>query len=263
MVSRTRIKFEFKHRRSSRQMANYVAKDPVTGNTVYKTFDEVNAEVKAESRAQPQDPTKPGEIIHMICGGVRGKRIYEAKVRLQNRAFLHIISWSEFKPYLPLLAIHGINCKHLMNKEEGEDNFLDFSWENISAASDTIAKAMTMIMAVRQAKWNESSDEKKELIPGLKRGDCVHLQFIGYRCYGTYFWDGTKVIPPEDEDSDYYRVPSEFKIPTQFPLDCWNPEGSGLVGACSHIAGMTVTLLVGLEPVISVLTSKLSLERLS
>lgn len=56
----------------------------------------------------------------------------------------------------------------------------------------------------------------------VKRGDVIQLAFIGYRSYGKFFYDGTKVIPPTEEDSDYYALPEEFTVPTEFSLNYWD-----------------------------------------
>jgi hypothetical protein len=47
---------------------------------------------------------------------------------------------------------------------------------------------------------------------------------LGYRGYGTYFFDGAHVIPAESDGQscDYERVPGCFKVPTEFCTAYWD-----------------------------------------
>jgi hypothetical protein len=60
-----------------------------------------------------------------------------------------------------------------------------------------------------------------------KRGDIYKFAFLnGEEQGGYFFWDGEKAIPPEkNEDGEYFIVPSQFKVPTDFPINHWNESG--------------------------------------
>jgi len=69
----------------------------------------------------------------------------------------------------------------------------------------------------------------------LKKGDVVYLNFITDMQYGFYFWDGENIVLPERDERDgalsfhreynytaeLFRIPSIFKIPSDFPLHYW------------------------------------------
>ena len=38
------------------------------------------------------------------------------------------------------------------------------------------------------------------------------------------FWDGEKAIMPEEEESNYYSIPSVLAVP-EFPVDYWDDCG--------------------------------------
>lgn len=179
------------------------------GEKVYKTFDQVNAELMASAKPQ-LDPTKPTKLPQMLCGSVRGCSLIEAKQRNPNKAFLHIVSWNEFKPYLCELVEAGEDMSDVEDLEQYNDDgsINDMSWDNIATTTNELrASILERILKKRGA--------------DLKRGDAIRMQFVNYRCYGIYFYDGDKVILPADEDSDYYHLPHEFKVPTEFSMDYW------------------------------------------
>jgi hypothetical protein len=193
-----------------------------------------------QSDPTPIDPTKPGRIKHLTSMTTTGDMYIEAKKRDSKRAFLHVVTWAEFKPYLDeyetvLLkrnaerkleksekpASRALEAKHIKDqfneyrtmKDEDVETSHDDVFVGLNTNQDQ-ADILTKILVSRKPTMNN-----------LQRGDAVRYAFMGYRCYGVFFYDGAKVIPPEDEDSDYYGVPSTFKVPTEFPVDYWNDIG--------------------------------------
>ena len=251
------------------------------GKAVFKTFEELNADLLASSEEQ-KDPTKPGFLKYMLCGSVMGGAVLEAKERSPTHAFLHIVSWNEFKPYLDELADgeqkevdkkrkeaddadarHDkkaaskirqsisymekdvVELRELKTAEQFYDDgsMIDLSWDNggIAQVNPLTADILHRILIARKA--------------DLRRGDAVRMQFVGYRCYGVYFFDGVKVILPEEENSDYYHVPSVFKVPTEFPLNYWDEctfTGYSHVGdVCFDVASITA-----ITPILPISTPK-------
>lgn len=187
----------------------YLSRD-ADGNPVYKTFEQVNAAVMATAVPQT-DPKKPGFQPYLISGNVQGGAIIEAKERDPTKAFLHIVSWMEFRPFLDELAAAGTKIGDLKTQDQyyPDGSMIDLSWDEVGQNTDELhASILNRILVARKA--------------DLRRGDAIRMQFVSYRCYGTYFYDGTKVILPEEENSDYYHVPSTFKVPTEFPMDYWD-----------------------------------------
>lgn len=187
---------------------------------VVQPYDMTKLNDRLKEESLPSSPDKPGRLQEMISTTVRGTVYSEAKQRNPARAFLHIITWSEMKPFLPRLAAAGVECAGLeaVPEIEADGTHADFSWDDIAQIHPAITQVLTEILLARHA--------------SLKRGDAVRMQFIGYRCYGIYFWDGKHVIPPEEEDSDYFGLPSAFKVPTEFALDYW--DDVGFVGWSHH-----------------------------
>ncbi len=179
------------------------------GKEEYKTFEEVNAELLARADHE-EDPIKPGFLPYMLNGSVQGGATFEAKMRSPAHAFLHIVSWDEFRPFLSELDAVGIDCSGIKNEPQFREDggMIDCSWEALAQqVSPVTASILQRILVARGA--------------DPRRGDAIRMQFVSYRCYGVYFYDGKQVILPEDEPSDYFRVPSEFKVPTEFPIDYW------------------------------------------
>jgi hypothetical protein len=161
--------------------------------------------------------TKPSEKDIHTSGSTMGIKYTEAKARNPKRAFLHIVTWKEMLPFIDELEETDILDKKDLPEDYKTTDDLDFSHStDLGLSSPVIASIVERILITRKA--------------NLVRGDCIRLQFIAYRGYGTYFYDGSHVITAEEEDSDYERIPSQFKIPTEFPVDYWND--TGFVGYC-------------------------------
>jgi hypothetical protein len=148
------------------------------------------------------------------------QQIITEKEREPFKSFLHIITWNEFYPYIPRLE------QSQFNKEEkiSYKNLLDEA--EIRKANNQFFDASFTELAYISYKDEEILRIIKDILVSrnftLIRGDTIRLQFIEYRCYGTFFYDGKNVIFPEKENSDYFGVPSTFLIPTEFPIDYWN-----------------------------------------
>ncbi|CAH6418752.1 Hypothetical protein POVN_LOCUS473 [uncultured virus] len=152
-----------------------------------------------------------------IASSVRGLNYTEAKERVADKAFLHIVTWAEYKPHLAWLKERRPDLNLSVEDEvDTPEAPFDASWSDVGFMCDEVATLLTTLLKVRYAKGQA---------PGLKRGDCVRVQFVRYRQYGIYFYDGTKVILPANEDSDYYAVPAEFKVPTEFSITYWDDTG--------------------------------------
>ncbi|AYV81160.1 MAG: hypothetical protein Harvfovirus19_5 [Harvfovirus sp.] len=159
-----------------------------------------------------KDDDKPGEILVNTSGSTRGIRYSEATARNPNKAFLHVIRWPEMLPYFPQLLKNDIFKMEDLPEDYQTTDEIDFSHStNFGLSSVVLAQIIDEILTKRNA--------------DLVRGDCISLQFVAYRGYGTYFYSGEKVICAADEDSDYERVPTEFKIPTEFSIDYWDDAG--------------------------------------
>jgi hypothetical protein len=140
----------------------------------------------------------------------------EEKERQTDKAFLFIVSFEEFIPYLDDLEIPEEDKDAMLEeyKLEGEDS--DF-YSIIDDESQEIADVITKIIKERGSHTVQP-----------KKGDVIRLAFIRTRQFGTYFWDGERaILPEEEESSDFYCVPSVLSIP-DFPLDYW--DDCGFVG---------------------------------
>lgn len=166
---------------------------------------------QASLQDQKTDETKPTVIDQMISMTVHGKIYMEARTRVENRCFLHVITWNEVKPHLPKLK----GVEHLTDQLEKyqDGSYFDASYEGFVHVDQTIlTQILTEILTARGAR--------------VKRGDAVRLQFLAYRCYGVYFWNGVNVIAAyQEERGDYRALPEEFKIPSQFQMDYWDDIG--------------------------------------
>jgi hypothetical protein len=136
----------------------------------------------------------------------------EEKDRQEGKAFLFVIFFEEFIPYLDELSNLSEDDKNTMleeYKDSGEDS--EF-YGIIEDESLEIADIITKII--------------KERSDGIqpKKGDVIRLRFLQIRQLGTYFWDGEKAIIPEEETSDCYCIPSILSIP-EFPVDYWDDCG--------------------------------------
>lgn len=215
----------------------------------------INAKLLLQSDPTPTDPTKSGHIKHLTSMTTVGSKIIEAKARDPNRAFCHVVTISEYKPFLKLLeefAIKSVSDRPLSKhytedkrKEAIADCINDFKVyreadkETFDASHDDNfscsnynqinADILTMIINRRitdtkttDTKTTDTKADTKVKYMDVKRGDVIQLAFVGYRSYGKFFYDGTKVIPQADEDSDYYALPKEFTVPSEFSLNYWD-----------------------------------------
>jgi hypothetical protein len=68
---------------------------------------------------------------------------------------------------------------------------------------------------------------KEYSLASPKRGDVFKINLIGGRPW-FFFWDGEKIMIPEDDDERFHKtiiVPSELKIPKEFPINHWDSCG--------------------------------------
>lgn len=55
----------------------------------------------------------------------------------------------------------------------------------------------------------------------ISKGDVVWIADFDYRNDGRHFWDGSNIIPQDNEEDDYGGVPKVFTCPTFSPIH-WN-----------------------------------------
>jgi hypothetical protein len=182
----------------------------------------INARLRLESEVESADPTRPGHLKHLIAATVVGSAMMQARQRRPDRAFVHVVTWSEYRPHLHELAPAGVSRGtierlSLIDEVDPTDGSrFDASWEEPFQDDDVNATHAAIVQRILVARVKDAKDAVE-----LKRGDAIRLQFVGYRCYGTFFWNGEAVVPPFSEESDYYALPPEFKVP-DFPLDYWD-----------------------------------------
>ena len=166
------------------------------------------------------------------------------EVRNPNRAFVHAVTWQDYKPYLDRLeaGVHKlidtvfvydgdherIQQKRAKDHAGTTKQFRNFhnDKDQVELCSEHIwnplhVEILTDILLSRKKNSNTKSSESKSPSMDLRAGDIVDMQFTSERGIGIFFFDGTKVILPGDENSDYYRLPEVFTIPTYRP-DYWD-----------------------------------------
>lgn len=134
----------------------------------------------------------------------------------RTRANTHFISWSEIVQRSDELARCGLRIKPSLLTNP---LFINFKGDYTQASDLGLVHQYPFVMDVCLSILRSRGAD-------LRRGDLVKLQFLTVRDSGYMFFDGTKVIAPARLQSDYYHVPSCFKVPTEFSFDYWDHDAA-------------------------------------
>lgn len=160
-----------------------------------------------------------------VGGTTLGYIEHETSKRLDNRAYIHVITLDEFK---------NIITKMLNDTENQKDkNILNIIHKKISKCKSnkyddgnyvTFDHDSDIEYFIHDdAKYHDYILEhiKSRNYMDLKRGDIVAHEFLGYRNSGRLIYTGEKIIDLSDEHDDYGNVPKEFKAITEFEPNYW------------------------------------------